>query len=81
MHNVLKHSEAKNVSLTITKESNVLKTTIEDNGKGFNSKEKIRQHSLGLKTMKERIKLLKGKLNISSILKSGTIIIAETPIS
>lgn len=81
LHNVLKHSEAKNVSLTITKDSDVLKTTIEDNGKGFNSKEKIRLDSLGLKTMKERIKFLKGKLNISSILQSGTIIIAETPIS
>lgn len=80
INNVLKHSEAKTVSLTITKNKNSIKTTIEDNGKGFDSAEKINQQSLGLKTMNERIKLLKGKLSITSTINNGAKLIAETPI-
>jgi len=80
MNNALKHSQAKTVSLTIAKDSKTLKTTIEDNGKGFNITEQLAQHSLGLKTMNERIKALKGKLSITSKANKGAQLIAETPI-
>jgi len=79
MSNVLKHSEAKSVLVTIKKQKGTVLTIIEDNGKGFDLSSKLLQNSLGLKTITERIKILNGAINIQSKLEKGTIINAEIP--
>lgn len=78
--NTIKHSEAKSVSLSITKENNSVLTVLSDNGKGFNIDGKLMSHSLGLKTITERIKILNGTLFINSKPGNGTIITAKIPI-
>lgn len=79
--NILKHAQAKAISITIKKEKNSIFTLINDNGIGFDSANKLRQNSLGLKTISERIRILKGTLNIESKLGAGTLIQAEIPIN
>ncbi len=74
--NVIKHASAKTLMVNIALENNILHAIIKDNGKGFDSAENEVQNSLGLKTMSERIKLLRGKFSIKSNTKGGTIITA-----
>ena len=78
LSNVIKHSNAKAVSVTITKNLNQIEAIISDNGKGFNSA--VVKNSLGLKTMAERIKMLKGTLSIKSRVDQGTTLIAQIPV-
>ena len=72
VNNVIKHSQAQTLSVVISLKNNRLKATIKDNGKGFTSSEDLAQNSLGLKTMSERIKLLRGTFSIQSLQTKGT---------
>lgn len=78
--NVLKHAHAKAVAISIEKINRDILVTIRDNGKGFEVSERKKQHSLGLKTMAERIKIMKGNLQIESEIDKGTTIKAIIPI-
>jgi signal transduction histidine kinase len=53
---------------------------IKDNGCGFQTNKGILQNSLGLKTMAERIRILKGKLSIQSTRELGTTILVKIPV-
>lgn len=70
--NVLKHAEAKSFLLEIIKVKNQIKIVAEDNGNGFDINESKKNHSLGLKTLQERVQILNGELTIESELKKGT---------
>ena len=78
--NIVKHAKAKSVTVSIKKEGNDIITLISDNGKGFNVTESKNKNSLGLKTIFERIKIMKGKLSIDSQLNNGTSFILSIPI-
>ena len=66
--NILKHSKASEAFISIKKEVKFVKINIEDNGVGFDLTSKLEfSKSLGIRTMKERISMLKGVLNIKSI--------------
>ena len=54
LNNVLKHSGATNVDITLTINGKVLKLIIQDNGKGIDM-ENLRRFSNGLKNMKKRM--------------------------
>lgn len=68
LSNVLKHSKAKAVSITVRREANSAAMTIEDDGRGFNAARKLRdaRASFGLQAMRERIELLGGSFHIHS---------------
>lgn len=78
--NAIKHSQAKSISLSIKKHHGVIVTILSDNGKGFLVNNKEKQSSLGLKTINERIKILKGQIEIDSKLGKGTTITSKIPI-
>ena len=79
LNNVLKHSDAKKAKVEIRKESKIIYLTIEDYGKGFNIEDASIQNNLfdgfGLKSIKERARLLHGDFNINSSLGNGTTVI------
>jgi two-component system, NarL family, sensor histidine kinase LiaS len=73
LSNILRHSEASKVKITLAERENDIYLYISDNGKGFDpSKEKIA--SYGLKTMRERCEEIGGIFNIRSKEKEGTYI-------
>jgi signal transduction histidine kinase len=80
VNNVLKHANAKTLIVNILKQSDGVKILIKDNGEGFEVSEKITQNSLGLKTMAERISMLKGSFAIKSIRTEGTSILVQIPL-
>lgn len=75
INNSMKYSEAKNLSLILLKLKNSIHLMIEDDGKGFNYEEAVyKENSYGLKTIKERAKMINGKLIFSSSPGNGTIL-------
>ncbi|TXD51041.1 MULTISPECIES: sensor histidine kinase [unclassified Polaribacter] len=78
--NIIKHSKAKTVAISIKKENKNVIVLISDNGKGFNVNDSKKKNSLGLKTIFERIKIMKGKLSIDSKLDLGTDFVFSIPI-
>jgi len=78
-NNVLKHAYAKTLIVNINKQKDGIKILIKDNGKGFEVSNTIKQNSLGLKTMAERISMLKGNLSINSKREEGTSILVQIP--
>ncbi|MDT0622017.1 sensor histidine kinase [Croceitalea vernalis] len=80
VNNVLKHSLAKTLIVNIVKGKNAIEVLIKDNGQGFQTSKSMLHNSLGLKTMAERIRILKGSLSIKSKKEVGTTILVKIPV-
>jgi signal transduction histidine kinase len=74
MHNIAKHAGATTVTLGLKNEDNQLTLEIHDNGKGFDPDEEFPGH-LGLRSMRERVAVLGGALQIVSDPGKGTTVI------
>jgi signal transduction histidine kinase len=77
LNNILKHAMATRVTVRLTTIADKLVMEIRDNGIGFDVTRKCRSDSYGLIGMKERMKLLCGKLDITSKVGEGTMIRVE----
>ena len=77
INNILKHADAKNISLQTGLRDDKIVLIIEDDGKGFD----VNQHreGYGLKNLETRTKLLNGKIIIESIPGKGTTTLIEIP--
>lgn len=82
--NVLRHAEARRVSVIIERRPEMLSAIIEDNGRGFDPDELMESPrttgGLGLLGMRERIALVHGTLQIESSPGAGTTIFARIPL-
>jgi signal transduction histidine kinase len=71
--NIIKHSKADSAQIKLISDKNQIQIIIKDNGVGFNFSQSYNEHkSLGLKTIKERVKFLNGSLKINSKINEGT---------
>jgi len=77
IHNIIKHSGADKVNLTINSSHRQLTITIADNGKGIINTQNNTAGN-GMKNMRTRIEKLKGKLFIQN--KEGLTLIFEIPL-
>lgn len=81
LSNILKHAQAKASKVSIQKFNENITISIKDNGSGFDFAEKYKDSkSLGLKTLLERTKFLKGQMKVTSKKDSGTMIEFKFPI-
>lgn len=83
--NIVKHSEATQVNLKMTRENESLSVLIEDDGKGFDAPavkaRDPKQTGLGLSVMQERAYLIGGTLEIASHLEgAGTKVSLTIPL-
>ncbi len=80
LNNIWKHAQANAVTVTVLKKSKYISVLIQDNGKGFDLDHKIEtSRSMGLKTLYERIKILKTTLKIDSVANKGTTLKSAIP--
>ena len=77
--NVVKHAEAKNVSILLVRRHDVVTTVVEDDGIGFETGA-ARGDSLGLAGIRERVELHDGRLTIESAPGAGTTLRVEVPL-
>jgi PAS domain S-box-containing protein len=79
--NVVKHSQAKNTQVELSANPSGVSLRIADDGMGFAPKDTTRGGGLGLVGMTERLRLVRGRLSVTSELMQGTTILAEVPMS
>lgn len=78
INNALKHAKSSDIFVRLEWTAQVLNIVVRDNGCGFDTK-LVKPNSLGLIGMKERIELLKGKMEIQSKIGHGTSILFKIP--
>lgn len=77
--NVIRHSEANEVTVNYYKKKDSIILEIKDNGIGINSEKINSGYSLGILGMRERASQFYGKLHIASAKGKGTELIFELP--
>jgi signal transduction histidine kinase len=72
LRNVSRHARAATVDVSLRPSETGLRLTVKDNGVGFHSGEEQKRPSLGLASMRERVRLLGGRMTIESEPGRGT---------
>ena len=81
LHNSAKHSGVRHFEVLLRGTSDEIHLTVKDSGKGFDREAAKTSQGLGLISMEERLKLVKGTLLIEAQPKHGTTIHARVPLS
>ncbi len=81
LDNVIKHANAKHVSMDVTSRKGAVLLIIRDDGQGFDPESIKGRGGLGLIGMEERARLLQGKLTIGSRPGRGTRVALEVPLA
>jgi signal transduction histidine kinase len=76
--NIIKHAEAKTVSLSITERDEEINFILEDDGKGFDPL-KVNLDGLGLSSMRTRMEQIGGTLSIDTAPGRGSILDISVP--
>jgi signal transduction histidine kinase len=79
LHNSAKHSGVRHFEVRLWGTSDEIHLTVTDSGAGFDREETKESPGIGLISMEERLKLLKGTLAIDTQPKRGTTIHARVP--
>jgi signal transduction histidine kinase len=81
LSNILKHAHAEAGKVSVKKFTNNILISVRDNGVGFDFTEKYQDvKSLGLKTLLERTKFLKGQMKVTSKKDTGTVLEFQFPL-
>lgn len=79
--NVLKHAQATAFTIEVSKKEKEVTLWLEDNGKGFKGNSTFdRSDRMGLRTIKERVNILNGKLEIKKGEMGGVVLSIVIPI-
>jgi PAS domain S-box-containing protein len=80
LHNSAKHSGVRHFEVRLWGTSGEIHLTVRDSGAGFELEAARKGRGLGLISMQERVKFLKGTFSIESQLQRGTTIHARVPL-
>ncbi|MCY7293676.1 MAG: sensor histidine kinase [Ferruginibacter sp.] len=80
VNNVIKHSEASVLDISLVRESNEITATVEDNGKGFEVNKNTYNDGIGLKNIITRVEFLKGTVDFTSAPGKGTLVAIYIPV-
>jgi len=80
LYNVQKHARASQVRLTLSEDSDRVYLRIEDDGVGFDPEVRAARHGLGIVSMKERVRMVRGEVSIASHPDQGTTLTVSVPL-
>lgn len=80
VNNVIKHSGAGNLDISLIKDADGISATVEDNGRGFNISDLQKLEGIGLKNIRSRVEFLKGTVDFDSSPGRGTLVAIHIPI-
>jgi PAS domain S-box-containing protein len=80
LHNAFKHSGVRRMKVLVREDSGQLHLIIADSGRGFDVEAAMQGKGLGLTSMRERIRLVKGTVAIESKPMAGTTIHVRVPL-
>ncbi len=80
--NIAKHAQATEASVQFVRDTQGIRLTVEDSGKGFETVQPrlVERRGMGLVSMRERAASFKGSFTIDSTPGSGTVVVVEIPI-
>ena len=79
LNNIIKHSKAEKAYIYVKISSDYIDMIVQDNGVGFDTKKINSVNSFGLSSLKERVALVNGNVNIDSKFSKGTAINVKIP--
>ena len=79
--NIARHSGASRVNAELMVESEHIRLSVKDDGKGFDTQKIHGRKTLGLLGMKERVLMMSGQLNIKSKPGKGTEVTIKVPLA
>lgn len=80
VQNAVKHSGATRIQVQLRATSEEIHLMVIDSGKGFDAKAEMKAAGLGLISMQERMRLVKGEFSVQSQPNRGTTIYARVPL-
>jgi PAS domain S-box-containing protein len=80
LQNAIKYSRTRHFHVSLIGRTGEIQLTVWDSGVGFSPEEAIKKGGLGLTSMRERLKLVDGKVSIESQVGKGTTIHARVPV-
>jgi PAS domain S-box-containing protein len=84
LNNIRKHADARNAVVRLVASSPHVILRIEDDGKGFDVKKRLAllttEKRMGLRSIEERVKHLKGRMTVRSTPGRGTSVMVEIPL-
>jgi signal transduction histidine kinase len=79
LHNIVRHSHAREARVTLTSDAGQIELQIADSGIGFDPRH-LAHSGLGLHSMRERVAILNGELHIDAAPGRGTQITVRIPL-
>jgi signal transduction histidine kinase len=79
-HNIAAHARANYVRAALRRNGDQLELTVTDNGQGFNPSQARQGEGLGLVSMDERARLLRGRVRVDSAPHRGTAVCVQIPL-
>jgi len=80
VNNSIKHAQANQVIVQLTLDKNLLSLTVEDDGKGFDTRMLEQASGIGWENIKSRVAFLKGTVHLQSE-GGGTSVLIEFPVA
>jgi PAS domain S-box-containing protein len=81
IQNALRHSAASSIRVELVMEADEIRLSVADDGRGFNVESQQVAGKLGLVSMRERVRLVHGRIDIESSPGAGTRIRVSTPLT
>jgi len=81
LNNILKHAEAKTVTVALSQEKNAFRLEVSDDGVGFDPAQACAAGCMGIRNMQERAKEMGAEFEIISQVGSGTKVVVRRSIS
>jgi PAS domain S-box-containing protein len=81
LQNAIRHSGARHIEVRLTGGPQQIELVVRDSGKGFELSDALQGNGLGLASMRERLKLVGGKLWIDTQVEAGATIRALVPLT
>lgn len=78
VNNIIKHSKASQVSISLTKRNGIVTMHVEDNGKGFDPA--VRSNGIGLTNLESRVKMVDGEIKYETGENAGVVAIVRIPL-
>ena len=80
LNNATRHGGARSASVTLRQMDDGLLLAVRDDGVGFDPSKPAKRRSLGLASMRERVQLVNGTLDVESAPGRGTAVVAWVPL-
>jgi two-component system, NarL family, sensor histidine kinase DegS len=79
LYNATRHSQASLAKIQLDMGDAMIKVTVDDNGRGFETEKIAESSGMGLKVIADRVDMMEGNLEIDSVLGRGTRVTFELP--